>query len=168
MGKTSRDDSTMGNQDHRMATRGGIWLFACDWPWLSAVESTSAPWVILVINVNILIVGLIVLSSIFQISSTVEWQGQDDVETLHDNKDKDWQKLKPLHFYLIQDHIESIGKPILLKEDEMLLNEFLAPQCLVICSKTLNYLPTSTYDLNQKSNSAPPILSIQSHRVQLT
>ena len=37
--------------------------------------------------------------------------------------------------------------------------------CLVICSKILNYLPTSTYDLNQKSNSAPPILSIRRHRV---
>src|SRR3954465_2491062 len=37
--------------------------------------------------------------------------------------------------------------------------------CLVICSKTLNCLPTSTYDLNQKSNSAPPILSIRRHRV---
>ena len=35
----------------------------------------------------------------------------------------------------------------------------------MICSKTLNYLPTSTYDLNQKSNSAPPILSIRRHRV---
>ena len=30
------------------------------------VESTSAPWVILVINVNISLVGLILLSSIFQ------------------------------------------------------------------------------------------------------
>ena len=37
-------------------------------------------------------------------------------------KDKDWLKLKTLHFYLvIQDHIESIGKPILLKGDEVLL-----------------------------------------------
>ena len=34
-------------------------------------ESTSAPWVILVINVNISLVGLIFLSSIFQMSSTV-------------------------------------------------------------------------------------------------
>jgi hypothetical protein len=37
-------------------------------------ESTSAPWVILVINVNISLVGLILSSSIFQMSSTVEWQ----------------------------------------------------------------------------------------------
>ena len=47
----------------------------------------------------------------------------------------------------------------------MLLNEVLASKCLVICSKALNYFPTSTYDLNQKSNSAPPILSIWRHRV---
>ena len=79
------------------------------------IESTSAPWVVLVINVNISLVGLTILPSMFQISSTMEWQGQDDVETLHDNKDKDWQKLKPLHFYLIQDHIESIGKANTIK-----------------------------------------------------
>ena len=48
------------------------------------IESTSAPWVILVINVNISLVGLILLSSIFQMSSTVEWRGQEDVEPLQD------------------------------------------------------------------------------------
>ena len=64
------------------------------------IESTSAPWVILVINDNISLVGLISLSSIFQTSSTVEWQGQEDVETLQNDKDKYWQKLKTLHFYL--------------------------------------------------------------------
>ena len=51
-------------------------------------ESTSAPWVILIINVNISLVGLILLSSIFQMSSTVEWHGQEDVEPLQDAKDK--------------------------------------------------------------------------------
>ena len=60
-------------------------------------ESTSAPWVILVINVNISLVGLIPLSSIFQISSTMAWQGQEDVEPFQNAKDKDWQKLKILH-----------------------------------------------------------------------
>ena len=60
----------------------------------SAAESTSAPWVILVINVNISLVG-----SIFQISSTLEWHGQEDVEPLQDAKDKHWQKLKTLHFH---------------------------------------------------------------------
>ena len=66
------------------------------------IESTSAPWVILVINVNISLVGLILLSSIFQMSSTVEWRGQEDVEPLQDAKDKGLaqaQKLKTLHFY---------------------------------------------------------------------
>ena len=37
--------------------------------------------------------------------------------------------------------------------------------CLVICSKTLNYFPTSTNDLNLKPKSVTPILSIQRHRV---
>ena len=36
------------------------------------IESTSAPWVILVINVNISLVGLMFSSSIFQTSSTNE------------------------------------------------------------------------------------------------
>ena len=65
------------------------------------IESTSAPWVILVINVNISLVGLILLSSIFQISSTVEWHGQEDMEPLQVAKDKGLaqaQKLKTLHF----------------------------------------------------------------------
>ena len=52
------------------------------------IESTSAPWVILVINVNISLVGLILLPSMFQISSTVEWHGQEYVEPLQDAKDK--------------------------------------------------------------------------------
>ena len=63
------------------------------------IESTSAPWVILVINVNISLVGLIFLSSVFQISSTVEWHGQEDVGPFQDAKDKHWQKLKTLHFH---------------------------------------------------------------------
>ena len=52
------------------------------------IESTSASWVILVINVNISLVGLMFLSSMFQISSTMEWRGQEDVEPLQDAKDK--------------------------------------------------------------------------------
>ena len=43
---------------------------------------------------------------------------------------KDWLKLKAqdstLFFLVIQDHIESIGKPILLKGDQVLLNGLLA------------------------------------------
>ena len=52
------------------------------------IESTSAPWVILVINDNISLVGPIFSPSIFQMSSTVEWLGQEDVEPLQDAKDK--------------------------------------------------------------------------------
>ena len=52
------------------------------------IESTSAPWVILVINVNISLVGLMFSPSIFQISSKMEWRGQEDVEPLQDDKDK--------------------------------------------------------------------------------
>ena len=54
---------------------------------------------VLVINVNISFVGLILLSSVFQISSTMEWHGLEDVEPLQDAKDKDWQNLKTLHFH---------------------------------------------------------------------
>ena len=57
-------------------------------------ESTSVPWVILVINANISLVGLILLSSIFQMSSIMAWHGKEDLEPLQNAKDKDWQKLK--------------------------------------------------------------------------
>ena len=63
------------------------------------IESTSAPWVNLVINVNISLIGLLLLSSIFQMSSTMAWQGQEDVEPLQNAEDKNWQKLKTLHFH---------------------------------------------------------------------
>src|SRR6266496_1466849 len=93
-------------------------------------ESTSAPWVILVINVNIPLVGLILLPSIFQMSSTLEWQDKRMWNPLKMLRTKDWQKLKSsrlcIFILVIQDHIESIGKPILLKGDEVLLNGLLA------------------------------------------
>ena len=94
------------------------------------IESTSAPWVILVINVNISLVGLMLLPSMFQISSTMEWHGQEDVEPLQDAKDKGLAQAQSTRLYIlllvIQDHIESIGKPILLKGDEVFLNGLLA------------------------------------------
>ena len=52
------------------------------------IESTSTPWVVLVINVNISLVGLMFSSSMFQISSIMEWHGQDDVAPLQDDEDK--------------------------------------------------------------------------------
>src|SRR3990170_6359026 len=94
------------------------------------IESTSAPWVILVINVNISLVGLIFSSSIFQIVQ--QWSGMDKRmwNPFKMLRTEDWQKLKSSRLYIfilvIQDHIESIGKPILLKGDEVLLNGLLA------------------------------------------
>ena len=83
-------------------------------------ESTSAPWVILVINVNISLVGLTLLSSMFQISSTMEWHGLEDVEPLQDAKDKGLAQAPSTRLYIlllvIQDHIESIGKTNTIKE----------------------------------------------------
>ena len=64
-------------------------------------ESTSAPWVILVINVNISIVGLILLSSIFQISPTMEWHGQEDVELLQDAKDKGFAQASSSRLFIL-------------------------------------------------------------------
>ena len=63
------------------------------------IESTSAPWVILAINVNISLVGLILLSSIFQISSTVEWHGLEDVDPLQDAKDKGLAQAQSTRLY---------------------------------------------------------------------
>ena len=91
------------------------------------IESTSAPWVILVINVNISLVGLILLSSIFL--KVQQRRGMDN---------RMWSPFKMLRtkvgkssrlyisILVIQDHIESIGKPILLKGDDVLLNGLLA------------------------------------------
>ena len=64
------------------------------------IEGTSAPWVSLVINVNISLVGLILLPSIFQISSTMEWHGQEDVEPLRDDKDKGLAQAQSLGLYI--------------------------------------------------------------------
>ena len=83
------------------------------------IESTSAPWVILVINVNISLVGLILLPSMFKISSTMEWHGLEDVEPLQEAKDKGLAQAQSTRLYIlllvIQDHIESIGKANTIK-----------------------------------------------------
>ena len=80
---------------------------------LCLFQSTSAPWVILVINVNISLVGLMLSSSMLQISSKVELHGQEDVEPLQDDKDKGLAQAQSSRLYtfilVIQDHIESIG-----------------------------------------------------------
>ena len=64
------------------------------------IERTSAPWVILVINVNISLFGLILLPSMFQISSTVEWRGQEDMEPLQDAKDKGLAQAQSTRLYI--------------------------------------------------------------------
>ena len=87
-------------------------------------ESTSAPWVILVTNVNISHVGLIFLSSVSQMSSIVEWQDKrmwNPFKMLRTNMGKSSR----LYIFILV-NIESIGKPILLEWDEVLLNGLLA------------------------------------------
>ena len=64
------------------------------------IESTGAPWVILVIYVNISLVGLILLSSMFQISSTMEWHGLEDVEPFRDDKDKGLSQAQSSGLYI--------------------------------------------------------------------
>ena len=64
------------------------------------IESTNAPCVVLVINANISLVELILLSSIFQISPTVEWHGQENVEPLQDAKDKGLAQAQSLGLYI--------------------------------------------------------------------
>ena len=64
------------------------------------IESTSAPWVILVINVNISLVGLMFLPSMFQISSTMEWHGLEDVEPLQNAKDKGLDQAQSSGLYI--------------------------------------------------------------------
>ena len=64
------------------------------------IESTSAPWVILVINVNISLVGLMFSSSMFQKSSTMEWHGLEDVEPFQDDKDKGLAQAQSLGLYI--------------------------------------------------------------------
>ena len=75
---------------------------------------------ILVINVNISLVGLTLLPSMFQISSTMKWHGLKDVEPLKMLRTKDWLKLQAqdstFSILVIQDHIESIGKANTIKK----------------------------------------------------
>ena len=65
------------------------------------IESTSAPWVILVINDNISLVGLMLLPSMFQISSTMEWHGREDVEPLQVAEDKGLAQAQSSGLYIL-------------------------------------------------------------------
>ena len=82
---------------------------------------------VLVIYANIHVVGLMPLSSEFQTSSTMAWQGQEDVEPFKMLRTWIGKSSRLYSFGLvIQDHIESIGKPILLRGDEVLIMIYLS------------------------------------------
>ena len=65
------------------------------------IESTSAPWVIFAINVNISLVGLVHLPSMFQTSSTMKWHGLEDVEPLQDTEDKGLAQAQSSGLYIL-------------------------------------------------------------------
>ena len=65
------------------------------------IESTSAPWVVLVINVNISLVGLTLLPSMFQMSSTMKWHGLEDEEPLQNAKDKGLAQAPSSRLYIL-------------------------------------------------------------------
>ena len=54
---------------------------------------------VLVINVNISLVGLTLLPSTFQISSTMKWHGLEDVEPPQDAKDKGLAQAPSIRLY---------------------------------------------------------------------
>ena len=60
----------------------------------------------------------------------MKWHELEDVEPLQNAKDKGLAQAQSTRLYIlllvIQDHIESIGKPILLRGDEVFLNGLLA------------------------------------------
>ena len=60
----------------------------------------------------------------------MKWHGLEDVEPLQNAKDKGMAQAQSTRLYIlllvIQYHIESIGKPILLRGDEVLLNGLVA------------------------------------------
>ena len=84
----------------------------------------------MVINVNISFVGLILLPSMFQIKFNNGMAWTRGCGTLQDAKDKGLAQAQSSRLYIllivIQDHIKSIGKPIVLRVDEVLLNGLLA------------------------------------------
>ena len=124
---------------------------------------------VLVINVNISLVGLTLLSSMFQISSTMEWHGLKDVEPLQDAKDKGLAqdpRSRLYIFYFSDPRSHWVYRKSQYYQEGMRC-------CLMACLlkvlsdmlQSPHYFLTSTYVLNKKSNSALLILSIQRHRV---
>ena len=91
------------------------------------IESATNPRVVLVIHNNIHLIELISIQDKYS-RKLKEWHGMDQrcgpLKMLRTNIGK----ISRLFIFIIviQDHIESIGKPILLKGDEVLLNVLLA------------------------------------------
>ena len=56
---------------------------------------------ILVINENISFVGLMLLPSMFHISSTMEWHGLEDVEPLQDAEDEGLAQAQSSGLYIL-------------------------------------------------------------------
>ena len=83
------------------------------------IDSKSAPWVVLVINVNISLIGLTFLSSTFHKVQQRHGMDKRMWNPFKVLKTKDWLKLKSSRLYflllVIQDHIESIGKANTIK-----------------------------------------------------
>ena len=91
------------------------------------------------------------------------WHGL-EMWTPQNAKDKNWQRSRLYIFGLvIQDHIESIGKPILLKGDEVLLNGLFAqvlsdsiPKHSTTLSTQICPKPKVQLGPTEISNPAPP------------
>ena len=91
------------------------------------------------------------------------WHGL-EMWTPQNAKDKNWQRTRLYIFGLvIQDHIESIGKPILLKGDEVLLNGLFAqvlsdsiPKPSTTISTQICPKPKVQLGPTKISNPAPP------------
>ena len=85
----------------------------------------------------------------------MEWHGLEDVEPLQDAEDKGLAQAQSSGLYIIlviQDHIESIGKPILLKGDEVLLNDLFAQVLSDIAPK-----PSATFSIQICQNPNSPL-----------
>ena len=105
------------------------------------IESTFAPLVVLVIYANIHFGGLMLSSSIFQTSSIMAWQGQEDVEPFKMSRTSLASTRLFIFILVIQDHIESIGKANTIKRGWGIVDEVVAQSAQWYCSKTLTHFP---------------------------
>ena len=81
-------------------------------------------------------------------------------------KDKDWQRLKTLHFHFSDPRSHWVHrKANTIKRAWGVALWSACSKCLVICSKPLNHFLNSKYVQNLKSYSAPPICFIRRHQI---